>query len=392
MGEVYKFRQGKISMNFVAIKILLGDRTKYLGLIFGVTFSTLLMAQQVSIFIGLMARTAAIIYSVTEVDLWVMDPRVRYIEEVEAMRDIELFNVRSISGVKWAVPFYKGLSTIRMPDGLTQQVQLIGIDNVSLVGISQKIIMGDLTSIQRPQTAMIDKAGFAFTWPGEKLNLGKEIELNDNHLVINAICDTNATFFTFPILYVSYHTALEIIPPSRTRLPFILVKAESGVDVKQIQSRITKNTGLQALTQNEFAWRSINYMLERTGIPINFGITIILGIIIGAAITAQTFYIFVVENLKQFAAMKAVGVTNRQLLKVVLIQAGIVGMTGYGLGIGFTALFFKMTASSPALKGFTLHWQVVGGTAFVISIIILFSILFSLRKVFKIDPAIVFRG
>ena len=379
-------------MNFVAIKILLGDRAKYLGLIFGVTFSTLLMAQQVSIFIGLMARTAGIIYSVTEADIWVMDPRVRYIEEVEPMRDIELVNVRSISGVKWAVPFYKGLSTIRMPDGLTQQVQLIGIDNVSLVGISHKIVMGDLGAIQRPQTAMIDKAGFAFTWPGETLKIGKEIELNDNRLVVNAICDTNATFFTFPILYVSYNTALEIVPPMRNKMPFILVKAERGVDLKEIKSRITKNTGLQALTQNEFAWRSINYILERTGIPINFGITIILGIIIGAAITAQTFYIFVVENLKQFAAMKAVGVTNRQLLKIVLIQAGVVGMTGYGLGIGFTALFFKATADAPALKGFVLHWQVVAGTALVISVIILFSIFFSLRKVFKLDPAIVFRG
>ena len=379
-------------MNFIAIKILLGDRTKYLGLIFGVTFSTLLMAQQVSIFIGLMARTAGIIYSVTEADLWVMDPRVRYIEEVEPMRDIELVNVRSIAGVKWAVPFYKGLSTIRMPDGLTQHVQLIGIDNVSLVGISHKIVMGDLAAIQHPQTAMIDKAGFAFTWPGEDLKIGKEIELNDNRLLVNAICDTNATFFTFPILYVSYDTALEIIPPTRTRLPFILVKAKSGVDLKEIKNRITKNTGLQVLTQNEFAWRSINYILERTGIPINFGITIILGIIIGAAITAQTFYIFVVENLKQFAAMKAVGVTNRQLLKIVLIQAGVMGMTGYGLGIGFTALFFKLTADSPALKGFVLHWQVIGGTALIISVIILFSIFFSLRKVFKLDPAIVFRG
>jgi putative ABC transport system permease protein len=379
-------------MNLIALKILLGDRAKYLGLIFGVTFSTLLMAQQVSIFVGLMARTAGTIYSVTEADIWVMDPRVRYIEEVEPMRDIELITVRSVEGVRWAVPFFKGLATIRMPDGLSQQVQLMGIDNVSLVGICPKIIMGDLEAIQRPQNAMIDKAGFAFTWPGQPLKLGKKIELNDNRLVVNAICDANPTFFTFPIVYVSYNTALEILPPTRKRLPFILVKAEQGSDLQEVKKRIMQKTGLQALTQSEFAWRSISYILERTGIPINFGITIMLGIIIGAAITAQTFYIFIVENLKQFAAMKAVGVTNFQLLKIVLIQAGLVGMTGYGLGIGFTALFFKLTADSPALKGFVLHWQVVIGTALVIAVIILFSIFFSLRKVFKLDPAIVFRG
>ncbi|MFN7113217.1 MAG: ABC transporter permease [Alphaproteobacteria bacterium] len=379
-------------MRAVAIKILLGDKAKYLGLVFGVTFATLLMAQQVSIFIGLMSRTASAIYAVSEADIWVMDQRVRYIEEVEPLRDIELSNVRSVEGVAWAVPFYKGLANIRMPDGLTQQVQLIGVDDVSLVGICPRMVMGDPLAIQKPQTAMIDEAGFAFTWPGQALRLGKEIELNDNRLKVNAICDVDPTFFTFPIMYVSYNTAIEITPPMRNKMPFILVKARPGIDLQELKRRISATTGLQALTQEEFAWRSINYILERTGIPINFGITIFLGVIIGAAITAQTFYIFIVENLKQFAAMKAVGVTNGQLLRMVLTQAGIVGITGYGLGIGFTALFFKLTADSPALKGFVLHWQVIAGTGAVISVIILFSIIFSLRKVFKLDPAIVFRG
>jgi putative ABC transport system permease protein len=376
----------------VAVKMLLGDRAKYLGLVFGVTFATLLMAQQVSIFIGLMARTASAVYAVSEADIWVMDPRVRYIEEVEPMRDVELTNVRSVSGIKWAVPFYKGLSTIRMPDGLTQQVQLIGVDNVSLIGNCKKILMGDPLSIKRPQTAIMDSNGYQFTWPNEEIRLGKVIELNDNRLIINGICDSDPTFYTFPIMYVSYNTALQLIPPTRKQLPFILVKGQDGVDLSALTQRINAQTGLQALTQEDFAWRSINYILTRTGIPINFGITILLGIIIGAAITAQTFYIFIIENLKQFGAMKAIGVTNGQLLRMVLAQAGIVGITGYGLGVGLTALFFTSMADKPAFKGFVLHWQVVGGTAIVIAFIILFSIIFSLRKVFKLDPAIVFRG
>ncbi|NBV42999.1 ABC transporter permease, partial [bacterium] len=182
----------------IAIKMLLGDRAKYLGLIFGVTFATLLMSQQVSIFIGLMSRTANTIFDVTEVDVWVMDPRVRYIEEVEPLRDVELSNVRSVPGVKWAVPLYKGLSTIRMPDGLTQQVQLIGVDDVSLVGLSQKMVLGEGRVIQNPQVAMIDQNGYKFTWPNQPLRLGREIELNDNRLILNAIVDAPPTFLTFP--------------------------------------------------------------------------------------------------------------------------------------------------------------------------------------------------
>jgi putative ABC transport system permease protein len=379
-------------MNSIALKILMGDRAKYLGLIFGVTFATLLMAQQVSIFISLMARTASAIYAVSEADIWVMDTRVRYLEEVEPMRDVELYNVRGVQGVDWAVPFYKGLATIRMQDGLTQQVQLIGVDDVSLVGICPEMVMGEARSIQRPQTAMIDRNGYFFTWPGQELMLGKRIELNDNRLVVDAICNVNPTFFTFPIMYVSYNTAIELTPPTRNKLPFVLVKAKAGEDIEVLKQRISEKTGLQALTQSEFAWRSINYILERTGIPINFGITIILGVIIGAAITAQTFYIFVVENLKQFGAMKAIGVTNAQLLRMVLLQAAVVGLVGYGLGIGLTALFFEATQDVPALQGFLLRWQVIAGVFGVMFVVIVFSIIFSLRKVFKLDPAIVFKG
>lgn len=379
-------------MRNIAIKMLLGDRAKYLGLVFGVTFATLLMAQQVSIFIGLMARTASAIYDVSEADIWVMDKRVRYIEEVEPLRDVELTNVRSVSGVEWAVPFYKGLTTIKMADGLTQQVQLIGVDDVSLIGICQKMIMGDIASIKNPQSAIIDKAGYAFTWPKEIKHLGHQIEINDHRLAVNAICDASATFLTYPILYVTYNTAIDITPPQRNKMSFVLVKAEKNVDPKVLSARIHAQTGLQALTRNEFAWRSINYILERTGIPVNFGITVFLGVLIGGAITAQTFYIFVIENLKQFAAMKAIGVTNRQLFRMVLLQAFIVGSIGYSLGISLTAFFFQATADIPALKGFVLPWQVMAGTAGAITVIIIFSIIFSLRRVFTLDPAIVFRG
>ena len=379
-------------MRNVAIKMLLGDRAKYLGLVFGATFATLLISQQVSIFISLMSRTAGTIYDISEADIWVMDSRVRYLEEVEPLRDVELPNIRSVPGIAWAAPFYKGLSTIRMADGLTQQVQLLGVDDVSLVGICPKPVLGDLAIIRHPETAMMDKNGYIFTWPGQKVTLEREVELNDHRLLVNAICDARTTFLTFPILYVSYNTAVDITPPQRNKMSFVLVKAKPDVDPKQLAKRIHEQTGLQALTSNDFAWRSINYILERTGIPINFGITVFLGVLVGGAITAQTFYIFVIENLKQFAAMKAIGVTNGQLLKIVFLQASIIYSIGYSLGIGLTALFFKANADVPALKGFTLYWQVMVGSAILMALIIGTSIVFSLRRVFTLDPAVVFKG
>lgn len=377
-------------MRNIAIKMLFGDRAKYLGLVFGVAFATLLMAQQVSLFIGVIARTGATIYDMPEVDIWVMDPRVRYIEEIEPLRQIEVVRVKSVPGIEWAVPFYKGMATIRMQDGLTQQVQLIGIDDISLIGGCPKILLGDPESIRYPGSVIMDRNGYIYTWPTGGIILGRELELNDRRLKITALCDARATFQTFPIMYVTYDTAMEVIQPQRKKMSFVLVKAKPGGDKLELAKLIEQQTGLRALTSEQFVWRSVDHVLKRTGIPINFGITIGLGIIIGAAITAQTFYIFIIENLKQFAAMKAIGVTNKQLLKLVLTQSGIVASIGYGIGIGLTELFFYTTTNVPALKGLFLPWQVMVGSAAIVAMITLFSISFSLRRVFKLDPAIVF--
>lgn len=48
----------------VAVRMLLFDQAKYIGLIFGIAFSTMLMSNQVSIFVGLMLRTASQILDV----------------------------------------------------------------------------------------------------------------------------------------------------------------------------------------------------------------------------------------------------------------------------------------------------------------------------------------
>jgi putative ABC transport system permease protein len=379
-------------MREVAIKMLFGDKAKYLALVFGITFATLLMSQQVSIFLGIMNRVTSIIHDVSEADVWVMDTRVRYIEEVEPLRDIELPNVRSVSGVEWAEPFYKGLATIRMADGMVQTVQLIGVDQTSLAGICPKMVMGKETAVREQQSAIIDKNGFFFIWPKEELHLGKLVELNDNRVLIDGICDARPTFLTYPILYLSYNKVMEIIPQTRTKMSFILVKGKNGISPEDLARKISEETNLQALTKEQFAARSIDYILHHTGIVMNFGLTIFLGILIGAAITAQTFYIFIIENLRQFGTMKAVGVTNNQLMKIVLLQAAIVGLIGYSLGIGFTAIFFKLMSSLPAFTGFFLRWQVMLGSGLIVFVIVIIAITFSLRKVFSLDPAIVFRG
>src|ERR1044071_4742943 len=108
-------------MSWVALKMLVGDRAKFLGIVTGLTFTALLITQQGSIFCGLMLRTSAQITDVTGADLWVMDPTVRFIDDVKPMIENNLYRVRGVEGVLWAVPLYKGQGRAKLntvgPDG-----------------------------------------------------------------------------------------------------------------------------------------------------------------------------------------------------------------------------------------------------------------------------------
>ena len=379
-------------MNEIALRMLWGDRAKYLGLVFGITFATLLMSQQVSIFIGLMARTASTIVDVREADLWVMDPQVQYIDEVKALPDKQLTRVRGVPGVEWAVPFFKGLGVVRAPGGVMQQVIIHGVDDATLVGRPPKMIHGRWEDLRQPNAMIVDRAGWEFTWPGEPFEAGRVVEINDRRVVIVGLAEASPPFVTFPVVFTRYTEALRISPGERNRMSFVLVRTAGGEDAKVLARRIADRTGLQALTGREFEWRAINHYLRRTGIPINFGITVVLGFIVGAAVAGQTFYLFVVENLRQFGALKAIGVTNLQLLGMVLLQAILVGFIGFSIGIGLCALFFALTSDMTHLRGFVLHWQVVAATAAAVLLILALSSLASLRKVVILDPAIVFRS
>lgn len=387
-------------MNWLAWKMLTGDRTKYWGIVFGVAFGSLLIAQQASIFVGLMRRTSSVIIDITAPDIWVLDERGQNLDEIRPLPDSRLYQVRGIEGVEWAVRLYKGLVRVRVAnnsqqsdDGNFRQVILVGVDDASLVGAPRKMILGSMEDIRRPDGIFIDEAGYRLLFPKEPLQLGKSLEMNDHRGVIVGICHAHAPFQTFPVVYTRYSQATQFAPRERNLLSFILVKAREGVEVRDLCQRIDRNPDLQALTTDGFFWFNIWYYIENTGIPVNFGITVGLGFFVGAAVAGQTFYLFTVENLKQFGNLKAMGVSNWRLVGMILFQAFVVGVMGFALGIGMACAFFVITDASgqPDLRGMYVPWQVIVIAACAVGAIVTLASLLSIRKVLVLEPAIVFK-
>jgi putative ABC transport system permease protein len=116
-------------MNFIALKMLIGDRAKYIGIIIGLTFASLLITQQSAIFTGIMTRTYSFLTDVGLPDIWVVDPQVQYIEDIKPLRDTEVLRVRGMEGIEWAVPMYKGSLRARLDNGTFQGCVVIGLDD-----------------------------------------------------------------------------------------------------------------------------------------------------------------------------------------------------------------------------------------------------------------------
>jgi putative ABC transport system permease protein len=379
-------------MNFIALKMLTGDRAKYLGLIFTIAFCTFLLENQTSIFAGILKRTGSQIADVTDADIWVMDPKTEYFEQTKALKDTDLTRVRGVEGVQWAVNLFKGSPVARTGDGKFAVSICLGLDDATLTGAPRKMLLGSWQRLREPDSVVIDKAGYVLLFPGEPLELGRTLELNDHKVTIVGISDPPAPFLSFPVMHTRYSEGINFVGRERTQLSYVLVKPQPGVNAEELCKRIEAQTGLRARTSEQFQWDCIGYYLKNTGIPVNFGITITIAVIVGVVVAGQTFYLFTIENLKQFGAIKAIGVTNWRLIGMILLQAFTVGLIGFSLGTGMAGQFFDFFSQKIATRGLVLMWQSVALTGACIVFVMILASILSLRRVLVLEPAVVFRG
>ena len=376
----------------IALKMLFNDQAKYIGLVIGVAFSTLLINQQMGIFLGLLARAGALIDDIPEANVWVMDPGVKNLDTVFPLRDTELGRIRGVEGVEWAVPYFKAVATVRTGTGQLESAVLVGADDQSLVGIPATFVMGSPEDLRKPDAVAVNVDGFSKVWRGEKISLGNTVELNDRRAVVVAIVKDSPKFTSAITFYTRYSQALTYTNNGRNQLSFVLAKTAPNYTEREVTESITNQTRLMALSSREFRSKAIQYVIDNTGIPVSFGTVIALGIIVGVCVVGLMFNLFVLENLRHYAVLKAIGTRNYRLIGMVALQAFVVGMVGYGVGLGAAAAFFEFAGRNPNFAGFFLPWQIAIASGGVAAAIITLASLLALRRVLFVEPAIVFRG
>ena len=321
--------------------------------------------------------------------IWVMDPAIQTVANSIPLPDYVLDEVRSIPGVKYAVPLYSGSALLKLKDGTYQPANVIGLDDTSLFG-RPMLLSGAIEDIYGENAFIAIKDSEFYKLGNAKI--GTEFELNDHRGVLVGIAHVvSSGLFGVPTLYTTYNRALQYLPNPRFTISYLLVEPKSLADVATIKQQVQK-AGYLALTKEEFVQKISDFYMYHTGIGTNMLIMTVISFIIGLSISGQTFYTFVLENIEKFGALKAIGAKGRELIYMILFQASFVALTGYGIGVGLcTLIIWLARLNLPDYAAIITYGNL--STAFVMVVVIAaMSSYFGVRKVLKIEPFDIFRG
>lgn len=396
-------------MIYIAVRMLLGDRAKYAGLIAGITFTSFLVTFAASYFTGFMTQGFALISENGAADVWVMEPAVEAVEQTTNMSWVALDRVRSVQGVASAVPLVVGTVQARLPGGRVQPFQVIGVDDASLPGIPPLRDGLSPMALRAPDAVVVDAGGTADKletpadkadqWPfahphlqapTRELAAGDELLVNDRRVLVAGRSDGLPRYPPRPLFYTTLSHALRILPPGRRQLAFVLVRAANGVAARGLATRIEAQTGLRAQSSADFKASTVRWILANSEDVGDIAAMLTLAMSVGFGVTGIMLYMFTQENLRQYAVLSAMGTTARTLLSMIFAQAGLCALIGTGLGIGLCSMLGSLAAN--AGFPFRIMWFTPLFGALMVLVVSIVAAALSARTVLKLQPMVVFSG
>ena len=396
-------------MLHIALKMLMGDRAKYVGLLMGIAFTAFLVTFAASYFAGFMTRGFSLISENSVVDVWVMDAAVDSVEQTINMPDSALARVRNVDGVRYATPLALGTVNARFANGRFQTFDVIGVDDATLVGAPLLDSGGMPTVLHAPDAVIVDAGGTsgklqtprlkADQWPRDGAHLevptrelapGDELLVEGRRVKVAGRSLTLPRFPPRPLMYTTYSNAARILPREQHLLTFVLVAGKPGVAARELAKRIEAHTGLRARSSEDFKEDTVRWYLVNSEDVGDMTAMMILAMTVGFGTAGIMLYMFTYENLRQYALLKAMGASHGVLRTMILMQACICALIGTGLGLGLCAVVaeFVTRIDFP----FRLMWfGPVLGTGGVL-IVSLTAAVISMRPVLKLAPGVVFAG
>ena len=375
-------------MNRIGLRMFFGARGKYATLVLGLAVAVLLSTQQVAILLGVLQLATNVLQNVGVADLWVVSRDTYSVDYIRDVHERQLMRVRSVPGVEWAEPLMMIKGVAELPGGAYCNTQIIGFDRSSRIGKPPEVLSGNLANLDLPDTVFLEVSGRRMV---SGIGVGGVIHFGGRRARIIGTCRARTGLEGRAVLYTSLENARRFAPGLSHRFSMIPVKTSRGADVDAVARAIGEFKDVVALRGDEFRWRSMKFIMLRTGIGLNFTMTALLGFVVGLILSTVAFYQFASESLPYFALLRAVGARDTTLIKIVLLQAVTAGLIGYGIGMGLAALATLPGLAPDALMASRFPWPLVFFGMVPMLACISTGSLISLRRVLSVDPVSLFQ-
>ena len=370
----------------LARKILLHDRVKFLVAAAGVSVSVLLVLVQVGLYFGFMENASTLIDH-GHADLWVQGTGNESFDFASAIDERMLYRVASTPGVARAEPVLLAFGQFKLPTGGTQGVQVLGLERGARLLLPWNLVAGDAARIADADGVIVDQTEF----PKLGINrLGARSEVTAIRGRVVGLTHGIRSFTTSPFVFTNLDTARAYSNLRADQITYVLVQAAPGVDVAGLKARLAALPNLEAFTTAEMSARTRDYWSRRTGVGAGFFTTAVMGVLVGIVIVGQILYNGTLEHIREYGTLKAMGVRNRVVVGVILVQAVLSALVG--IGIGSLLAIAARSAMRNANLIVALSPNLLAGTAVLTVVMCCLAALLSINKVLRLDPAAVFRG
>ncbi|HEV8421343.1 MAG TPA: ABC transporter permease [Actinomycetota bacterium] len=371
----------------LARKNLLHDRLRSVITVAGVAFAVTLVLVQVGLFMGLLNKATVTIEN-ANAEIWVTSKGTPNVDFAHTFPETAVLRVRGIPGVERADNLLIQFMNIQLPSGAEEGGLVYALDDFTAWNLPWVVNEGNVRDLKRGAFILMDRSAERRFGP---FAVGEYREILGRRFKIIGTTTGAASFTTAPIVFMDFKNAQELLQTLQGKAQYVLVKLARGADaatvVAEIRRRLPYN---DVYTKEDWARRSRTYWVVSTGLGMNMGVTVFLGILVGIVVVAQTLYTSAVEHVKEFGTVKAIGGSNWDIYRILGEQAVIAAVVGFVLG-GLLSLAMRPLMAKLYLNVLispTFATAVFAGTV----LMCLGAAMLSFRRVASIDPALVFRA
>jgi putative ABC transport system permease protein len=369
----------------LALRNLFHDRLRFIATLIGIVFSVVLVLVQMGLYSGF-GRMVTTIIDHTATDLWVVSRGTNSMEDISLLDESSRDKILAINGVAEAIPVIIGFSDWHLSEGDERTpVFIVGSDPKDRGLEPWNVVEGTVHDLISPNAVAVDRSYYGRLGVS---GIGSNAEINGQKVRVAAVTDGIRSFTTMPYVFSDLDRARTFLDLPPSKISQLLVRVKQGSDIDEVRRNIKSSLSkVEVLTPQEFRNRSRSFWLFSTGAGAALLAGVLLGVIVGTAILAQTLYSNTKEHLPEFAALRAIGCSNRYIFRVIRYQALLNAVIGLCLAGVIGAVAVYLTAKS-ALPIIITPLQAVGLVVLIIMMCMV-SAMVAIARVVRIDPVMV---